>query len=490
MIGHSELVWRAHEAAIEPTDLDTGTFLESANSDLTRLGYSPVQPSDLQNQTRMQYRRIAELPAKPTGSLEIDQQPWLYPETPYADIPDKRIIAIGSNVGSLVCSYMVLRGYNPKQMLIIDPAGRRGGIWNSGLADKFNNPKPLRFPGGHRLTLDDRDGQNMAGFLNGIADDYLGDTIFMRDTAASIQPSGGSESNWMVHTNSGSRLEADTVIISTGTAIPRKIDGDRLKSNLEEAAQYTTNLHLSLERSQRKLRDWELESGRPIVLMGLGNSTGTMLRQIREYEIRTGREVNYIITTDASRDAVMNPHVSYFGKNPIHRNVAKGYLTGYSADIPEDLEAFNHARAAGKIVSGVQSIYFDDRTAKLTITSSEGKVKPIEEPRVFALLGYERDRTLFGKAGSLLVRGVVNKRLHGPFIRGSDGAVWTKNRDYNSDLYAFGAVAASQDNPNAAVIPGVFGVLPGFTLTEAVRDVAKQQRRPGLREHLFALSGK
>lgn len=299
--------------------------------------------------------------------------------------------------------------------------------------------------------------------------------------------------NWMVHTDTGSQFEADTVIISTGTAVPRRIDGDRLKSNLEEAAQNTPASQLYLERSQRKLEDWELGSGRPIVLMGLGNSTGTMLRQIRAYEKRTGRNVNYIVTTDSPRAAVMNPRVSYFGKSPIHRNVAKGHLTGFSADIPEDLEAFNHARASGRIISGVQSIHFDARTAKLTITSSEGKVRPIEEPHVFALLGYERDRTLFGKAGSLLVRGVINKHVEGPFIRGSDGAVWTKERDYDSDLYALGAVAASRSNPNAAVIPGVFGMLPGFMLTNTVRDVAKQQRSPGLPDQLsraFAMSGK
>ncbi|MDQ5972075.1 MAG: hypothetical protein QG553_234 [Patescibacteria group bacterium] len=222
---------------------------------------------------------------------------------------------------------------------------------------------------------------------------------------------------------------------------------------------------LIIERHQRSLSEEELSNGRPIVLLGLGNSTIAMLRQIHEFEDRTLQTVPYVVVTHHSRQAVKNPTRSVDGDRPLFRNPAKSYLTGISGDIDRDAQTYSRMLAQELVVTDARTLIYDEADHTLNIGGTRINIK-LQQPHLFALIGYQRDGRLFNEIDAL-----IGKKSGEPAIRPCDGAVATLNEGYLSNVFAIGAVAASRRNPNAAVIPGIMAQVPGTVATIACRHI-------------------
>lgn len=309
----------------------------------------------------------------------------------------------------------------------------------------------------------------MLRFLNGIVGRYLAQAPLQPTAITDLQRTNDT---WIANDERGDRIEADYVVLGAGAPLPRDLDrGQRLISNLEECAQALDSDELILERHQRPLTDEELGSGRPIVIIGIGNSMATMLRRIHHYEARTGRSVPYFIVTDLPSKAVHNPSSSFLRHRPIFRNPRQGDLTGYSGDLPEDRENYFQALYRRRIVSDATRLEFDSHNHRLQIEMQHDSLT-IERPHVFALVGYERDSRLLQKAGALSLSTYTNE----PLIRPNDGAVWIPPFGYRSQMFAAGAYAASRENPRAAVAPGIMSQAAFLALTVAVAEHAKHAR--------------
>lgn len=449
MILELELMRRAHDNGLDPYDYST-SFLEAGNVDayyIDRIG-------------------SAQLP------VSLD-------EATYPHLDDTRVAVLGASAGALAAAYLVQRGFPARNMHLIDPMGRRAGIWETPLAEGgINNPKALYFPPDHKLQLGDRSGSRMRDFRRGIVEKHLIEATFIPSMAVDLNRSE-SDGTWLVGTSQGTTVEADYVVISTGTPRPHNIDGPRIRSNLDTAVHEVPRDQLTVERWQRTLSDEELASGRPVVLLGLGNSTGSMLKQIYDFQDRTGIAVKFYVVTDLPYAAVKNPRQSVGGHQPVFRNVKNGYFTGYSGDLPQDEAAYYDTLYQGKFITDVSQVHFDPASGQLHVKSRQSKVDPIDIPLVFALIGYEREPTLLKSVGAITMRGLLNKKVDGPHIRQMDGAVRTVADGYSSNLFAIGAVAATRDNPSAAVMPKVIATLPGMALTQASREFVKHRAARG-----------
>ncbi|MDB5185727.1 MAG: hypothetical protein JWL85_250, partial [Candidatus Saccharibacteria bacterium] len=248
---------------------------------------------------------------------------------------------------------------------------------------------------------------------------------------------------------------------------PRRIDGSRIRSNLDTIVSEVLPEKLIVERHQRRLTDEELALGRPIVLLGLGNSTAAMLHQIHRYEdAHPGKAIDYLVLTDLPKAAVEDPTREVNGHKSVFRKPKQKYLTGYSGDLERDRESYYRALDDKRIVPGVCAVNYDRVTGSLVIEDAEGEWET-EKALVFALIGYERDQKLLRSIGAL-VGGEVS-------IRPCDGAVSTETDGYSSSVYALGSFAATRENPNAGVIPGIQGQVPGTFLTHLIRTCARDR---------------
>jgi hypothetical protein len=381
----------------------------------------------------------------------------------YPDISDDRFALVGAGAGSIIlASYLTLRGADPENITFFDPSKRFGGIWR----DKnvrmggFNNPAPLAFTATHKLSINDRQGNNMRDFLTGIAHDYLRKAKFVGSEVTGLVRDG--DGAWLA-TAGTKQHEADYVVLANGTPIPRKLDGRRIASNLDE---HDHGWRPRVERQQRKLTNKELRSKRPSVLVGLGNSTAAMIKQIHRYEDDHGTTVPYFVLTDRSEEEILLPNMdTRYGKpiKPVFRDPSSNYLTGYSGDLLKDRINYMRMIHNDRVITDVKEITYDD---SLQIRTQRGRAV-INNARIFVLIGNERDPALFDAIQS------VNRKGREPKIRACDGAIATKTHGYNSNAFAVGAVAATRRNPNAAVIPGILSQVPGTTLTIALRSFVR-----------------
>jgi hypothetical protein len=123
----------------------------------------------------------------------------------------------------------------------------------------------------------------------------------------------------------------------------------------------------------------------------------------------------------------------------------------------------------------VTDINYDSQGGALRISNPSSN-REYQAPHVFALIGYDRDDQLFRSAGALsrgLLLDMVGMQRRTPEIRACDGAVQTRLDGFRSNVYAVGAAAATSQNPNAAVIPGIQAQAPRTTLTIAIRNAAR-----------------
>ena len=136
-----------------------------------------------------------------------------------------------------------------------------------------------------------------------------------------------------------------------------------------------------------------------IVLIGLGNSTAEMLRQIHEFQDE-GVNADYRVLTHYPLDSVMNPsHPIFHGGRMfrVFRDLAHN-LVDYQGDLPESRYDYFRALNAGKIISGVKKWLI--RENHIFVFDGNDKILdrfPFDQ--IFALTGYKHIAETFEKMG-------------------------------------------------------------------------------------------
>jgi len=464
--GAAEITWRVQEQ-LGPGKLYflTPREVSSLNRDL------PGQPAGWEA-TNLHGMHGEVMPDMTPPAPQAQLGDFRSYERPYACFADTRVTFVGAGAGAILLgTHLVERGMDPRNMTFIDPRGTFGGQWCTpqGRAAGFNNPRPLSLWDRYRLSLDDRDGAVMAGLLDEIAGDNLFDAPLIAEAATTFsrRPNG----LWQITNEANETHEADFVVLGHGASVPRRIDGPRIRSNLDTLSAYVNDPdRISVEHYQRILTDADFASGRPIVLIGLGNSTAGMLRQIQDYERQHNTSINYVVLTDRTKRALRFPGQAIDGLKPIFRDPPAGYLTGYSGDLTHDYDSYWEAFNEERLLGDVGGIMFGTRDDGLRITNREGQPLccVLQRPLVFSLIGYDRDPEPFEAVGAV--------RSPEPVIRPSDGAIYTHRDGFRSNAFAVGAAAAGRTNPNAAVLPGIIGQIPRTTLTMAVRRYLRTPR--------------
>lgn len=473
--GTYELGWRCREAA---PDIAMELFVAAHNGmgaalaqDLDRVDAGPSNSHEryalLMHPDEFDPNMAAPKPRPALCVPETDKYPHL---------ADERILYVGAGAGSVImAAYCAVRGANPKNITLVDPSGAVGGIWNTewGRSGGYNNPKELVFSNSDQLPVKGpRHGAWMRHYIRGIAEHYLEDAPLVQGTITNLQRT--RRGHWQAQVNGGEHaLDADAVMLGTGAPHPRRIDGARFFSNLDEVARTVRPDQLILERFQRTLTDAELRSGRPFVFIGLGNSTAAMIAQIQNYEDIYQVKVPYYIATDYPQTSLDYPRQAHAGWKSVFRDPPHGYLTGYSGDLKRDFLSYHRALQEGRIIPSVRELRFDPGTSYLSLRGPVRRTIP--EPHVFGLIGTHRDARLFRAAGALS-RGVLRRERSAPCIRSSDGAVYTHRDGFMSQLYVAGAASTAPNNPNSGVIPGIQAQAPATLLTMAVRRLAQQMQ--------------
>ena len=422
-------------------------------------------------------------PPAPQSGLELDTHGEMYP------LHDSRVAFVGAGAGTIImASYLANRGVNPDNMTIFDPSGSFGGQWREPDVQfgGFNNPMPLSFGRGHYLPLYDRDGSKMLEYLQGIAQAHLSGVNFVQEWVEAIGRQR-SEEAWLLRSSDGIEEEADIVVLASGNPEPNRIDGSRISSNLDQFPTRSEDGSFAVERNQRPLTGEELRlaaEGKPIVIIGLGNSMAAMIHQIQQYENKTGVDIDYTILTDRGWHAVNYPYESNDGKKSVFRDPVNGYLTGYSADLIRDDLSYHRALNEDRILDSITQIYYDEASQSLAVVKDTGDEIEIEDPMVFALIGHGADSSLFDQVGASGRRPGVSSEL----IRPVDGAIYSREHGgFMSDVFAVGSVAATSSNRNALVIPGIQGQVPSSALTIGVRSIVEDMKRRSNRINKLAL---
>jgi hypothetical protein len=404
------------------------------------------------------------------------QQPNLQAELylrndPYPFLNDRRFLFVGAGAASVMLgSYLTMRGAQPENMTFVDRLPF-GGIWNHGSTQAvgFNNPDFLTFNSDHGQDASNRRGENMRNFIQGVADDYLQPARFEPGFLVGLQKERGAR-EWTGVTEYDREIGADMVVMAAGKTIPRPFSSCRFFCNLDKAESARQH-DIIVERSQRRLTDEEIGSGRPFVFIGLGNSTAAMMHQIQVYEDIHNTEIEYVVVTDNPSEAIDFPDQVARGKDrPLFREPDRNYLTGYAADRPRERRCFIRAREEGKILTDLTEVFYNDTYRELhIIRRGYAPSTYFTRPHDFALIGAERDNTLFESIGAM--RSVAAEEGT-PDIRVSDGAVGTEWDRYMSNVFAIGSVASTRRYPSRTVIPGIFGQIPATALTMGIRAYA------------------
>ncbi len=452
MLLHPQLQWRINELA--PAEFE---------SDLAKV-FAP---------------ELARISPPPEGNLPDSRpQPVLNLRAdratlgePISGFNETRIVFVGAGPAAIIpAAYLALRGVHSEHMTFVDPRDRYGGIWNEPWVQfaGFNNYEDIAFNNRHRLEVGDRSGKRKLNWLCGIVNEYLLGATLLAETVASISPHEKLHS-WQLGMANGGHIEADNVIIATGAIIPREIDRSRVCTNFNNfSSPSRVGDGFKVERFQRVLSQEELESGKSIVILGIGSSEAAMLHQIHKYEDVHGRKVDYTVLTDLPLEAIKHPEDSFNGKPPVFRNSDEVFSTGYSGAIARDRESYERAREAGKIVTDVTDAHYDTTTRSLVVKTSnpDNRTQKYDQPLTFALVGYEPDASLFRQLGAVSPNGQ-------PLLRRSDGAVHVPGRGYLSKIYAIGACAASRNNRQEAFVVGPLAKTPAMVLTMGISSLVK-----------------
>lgn len=236
---------------------------------------------------------------------------------------------------------------------------------------------------------------------------------------------------------------------------------------LSNPKKMTVGTGLAANRWQRNLKAEDVK-GKRFLLVGLGNSTAEMLRQIHVYQ-DLGVEVDYRVLTHYSRDSVMNPDVRVKGSR-VFRDTSVPNLVDFQGDLSASRYDYFRALTSGRIVPEVT--HYGDVARGHLVYHSRG-VESIKYDDLYALTGYKHSKESLEAMGiSVDLNGSPRYDYDGEFQRPGR---FIENRTFKG-YFGLGAVLDAPHNRNSVVIPGMIAQM-GDLLTTLVVRAAEYVRR-------------
>ncbi len=272
----------------------------------------------------------------------------------------------------------------------------------------------------------------------------------------------------------GTPAEYPIVINAVGLGKPKMVsDPERMTTK--------TGQKFAGIRWQHKL-DREKVAGQRIVLIGLGNSTAEMLRQIHTITDQ-GYGVDYRVLTHYPEDAVENPsdYVRANGKTfRVFRDVSKPNLVDYQGDLPHSRYDYFRALHEGRIISDVTRWEVEAPGVMTVFGKNKKPVEDIAFDRVMTLIGYHQPEETMRQLGCF-----YNKDNHsGVFDYDGEVAKASGQSDAKKRLhkgcFGFGSILETPNNPNAIVIPGMLHRV-GDLMFGVIMRAAEYRKRELLR---------
>ena len=346
------------------------------------------------------------------------------------------------------------------------------GIWghNNVFTLSRNNPLKLQF---FNSTLEPAPGggDEVKAFLERLAVSQPRDLRVDRVTPGTLQHT--------LHFAGGTTKKFPIVINAVGLGKPKPV------SDLARMVTKTGE-RLAGIRWQYKL-EREKVVGQRIVLIGLGNSTAEMLRQIHTFTDQ-GYPIEYRVLTHYPKDAVYNPsdYVPKKGRTyRVFRDISKPNLVDYQGDLAHSRYDYFRALHEGRIVSDVKR--WEVKTPGLMSTfghDAAGKAKPIEDipfDKVMTLIGYEQPPETMKALGCTY----DTKNKCGVFDYDGEVAAKPGEKDpakrLHKGCFGFGSILQTPHNPNAIVIPGMLHRV-GDLMFGVIMRAAEYRKREILRQ--------
>jgi hypothetical protein len=208
-------------------------------------------------------------------------------------------------------------------------------------------------------------------------------------------------------------------------------------------------------RWQKKLTRDDVNH-KTIVMIGLGNSTAEMLRQIHQLQdLRYA--VDYRVLTHYPQEAVVQPNryiTNDEGTFRVFRDISKPNLVDYQGDLAHSRYDYFRALHNDKIIPDVKS-WAVKRKGSIELRDSNGNLQEIPCDLLMTLIGYQQPEEVMTALGCS-----YNKK-QGHAIFDYDGEIAAKpglidpEKRLHKGCFGFGSILETPLNPNAIVIPGM-----------------------------------
>ncbi|MDE1833957.1 MAG: FAD-dependent oxidoreductase [Candidatus Micrarchaeota archaeon] len=402
------------------------------------------------------------------------------------------IIVIGAGPAGLMATAQLIRmGFDRRNITVIDKSGEYGGIWNQRNVYEggINSPYEFNFSGIY-LESAPASGRVAKDFLSMIRHNNNLPTV-VKGKVVEVIP---SDLNHVV-----SSMEDGKLVTRTAALVINAI-GNGLPLNPNRPGHMTTDTPGNAGiRWQKILQAGEASGekvrGAKVVLIGLGNSTAEMLMQIQELN-EAGYGIDYRVLTHYPANAVCNPteEVVMNGKAyRVYRDLSIPNLTKYEGDLEEPRRAYERALYEGRIISDVS--HWNMGEGKIHVVAN-GSEMALECTTLFTLIGYGHYPETLRRMGMKVTdeyKGTIATDYDGEVHRPEPIKDNGNRRNYiYPGYFALGAVAKTDSNPNAIVMPGIMHRMYDMLFTAALRAQEYRQAQEIVeltRKHLRTLKG-
>jgi hypothetical protein len=383
-------------------------------------------------------------------------------------VPDRisrtPILIVGAGASGLLSAKALLdMGF--RNIEIIDQRGESGGIWEDERVFKGskNNPFPIDFPGVDGVGAAPGPGSDIQRLLRDVARNVRFRNVrILKGKVVGVKP-GDLNHQVEVRSNGDTfQLDAPIVIMAPGNGVPlpAHLPGV-IKSNLQ-----------SVDMGKRWQEIWTLEdarklteltsNGKPLILVGAGNSTAEMLTQIKFFnETYPDVNIQFKVITHYPEESVYEPTRTVYSPAQdrefrLYRDITRPNLIKMAGDLPDIDAAWRYARATKNVISDVTS--WDRKGDHLVIKTSTGKTHKFlfDRKRMNSLIGYGHTADFLKSIG---LENSITDSHSGQITYDWDGELQARpgeqgrNRVYPG-YFALGPILKRPENPNAPVIPG------------------------------------
>lgn len=366
-----------------------------------------------------------------------------------------QVAIIGNGpAGIMLRRALINHGWPSNMLVTYETRGKSKGIWTypNVVNRSRNNPRHLRFYG---VGLDAAPG------AGGEVSTFLSELGITQQQRKVLGVRSNGPFKHRIEFGPENVQDFPIVVNCMGLGEP--------KSTLDHDAITTDSKDLGPRWQQELTR--ERVSGKMLVMVGLGNSTAEMLRQLHQFQDQ-GVECDYRILTHYPKDAIFNPddrvEVDYEadeGHIRIFRDVSLPNLVDYQGDLAESRYDYHRALSTGKIIHDVftwnrrgPSIIYKQRNNYYSASPSR-----LKADELFTLIGYQHTGDTFRQFG---IR--TDSRTQ-PLYSYDGEFVGTKG------YFGMGAILDTAWNRNAVVIPGMIGMIGDLIFSIIVRSIEFQQ---------------